>query len=122
MVHPAGRAGLGLHRQSMRYSIKPAAHSLPPVNRAGPSREDKKNGLKDILGVVQVVQDALAHAQHHRSMPSQQGCEGILIPESDEALQELMVRQFMVLPSSRQLADEPQERTDLCAAHVLFSR
>jgi hypothetical protein len=52
----------------------------------------------------------------------EQGGEGSLVPFPDEAIQELVVRPFMILPGGSQFPDVPQDGADLCAAHGVASR
>jgi hypothetical protein len=50
--------------------------------------QHEKDGLKDILGVVNILQHAATEAKHPRTMPRQQGGESGLVTLGDEAFQQ----------------------------------
>src|SRR5262249_3959004 len=72
--------------------------------------------------VVQVVQDALADAQNHPTVPLEQRRKSGLISLGGEAFQQLAIRRLFIASDGGQPADVPQKDADLCAAHGGASR
>jgi hypothetical protein len=70
------RPAFRFHGDTVGYSIKPTPDRLPPGNRSGLTHQNEKRGLKGIVGVMAIVQDAAADAQDHRTMPLEQSFEG----------------------------------------------
>ena len=62
----------------MRDPEEPARDRTAPTDRPGPVGQDEKHGLKGILGLVRIVENALTDAAHHRPMPGHQLLEGRL--------------------------------------------
>ena len=65
--------------------MKPVADGLMPADRCGFACEHQEGGLKDILGIVPVVQHALPDVKNHRSMPLNQRRERFFIALNNEA-------------------------------------
>ena len=55
---------------------QPAAEAVLAPDRPSLADEDQEGGLEGVLGVVGVVEDRAADAQHHRPVPLDQGREG----------------------------------------------
>jgi hypothetical protein len=82
-----------LERQTKGDAVQEAAHRFDAEQRSGPPAEDKEGRLENVLGVVDIMQDAAADVQHHRPMPPYQGREGVLIAPGGEALEQFAIRQ-----------------------------
>src|SRR5207244_11430712 len=52
------------------HAVQPVAQDSPPGEGSGLADEHHKGGLKGVLGVMNVVQNAAADAQHHRPVPA----------------------------------------------------
>ncbi len=71
--------------------MKPVAQDGARGERSGLADQYEEGALEGVLGVGRVTQDAAAHAEHHRAVPSHQGNEGRLVPPGEELAQELPV-------------------------------
>lgn len=105
----AGAAGLlpGPQAESnpVSHLVEPAADRVAFADGRGLASKHQEGDLEGILGLMVVVQDALAEAEDHRAMPPDQHLEGGLVALADELLQQLGVRQrATALP-----ADEPTQ-------------
>ena len=80
----------------MSDPVQPARKRLFLSNKTGFVGKCQERHLESILGVVPVVEDARAHAHHHRTVPLNQSAEGRLarlIAPGHELLEQLDVRQ-----------------------------
>ena len=72
LVEPAavgGREGRAGH--PVCHALKPARNGLPVPDRSGMTRQDQERGLKRVLHIVRVAQDAATGGQHHaRAVPA----------------------------------------------------
>jgi hypothetical protein len=75
----------------VRDAVQPATHCIALFDGASFADQDQDPGLKGVLGIVGVVQDALAHAQHHASLSPHQRRERSLIALAQEVLQQLPI-------------------------------
>ncbi len=76
-------------------------------------REDEKRGLKGVLRILMVEQDAAAHTPDHRAMPPHKGLEGGFVPPFDEAAEEFPIgRSGLVL-----LQDNSKKMLDGISRH-----
>jgi hypothetical protein len=76
--------------------MKPRSQRLPYPERATLACQDEERRLKGVLGIVIVTDDPKAGAQHHGTMPLDQGREGdlgSLAAPAGKLLQELTVSQ-----------------------------
>jgi len=56
------------------------------LDRCGFASQHQKRGLKGILGIVRVPQQAIANPQNHWPVPAHQRREGVFFLPSDKAL------------------------------------
>ncbi len=49
--------------------MEPTGHGIGLAQRAGLAGQDQERGLEGVLGVVSVMEDLAADAQHHRPVP-----------------------------------------------------
>src|SRR5262249_42604068 len=68
-------------------------HRLHSRYRGGFACQNDERRLKSIFGVLDLMQDAPADAQHHRAVPPHQLFEGHLVLRAHEAIEELAVGQ-----------------------------
>ena len=73
--------------------MEPAPDRAAPPDRAGPLRQDQKDRLECILGIVRVTQHVLTDAEHHRPVPLDQGRERPFFPPGCESSQQRFIRQ-----------------------------
>src|SRR5262249_56702767 len=71
--------------------MQPAAQAGALLQRTSSPDEDKKRGLKRVVGVVGVLEQTAADAQHHRPVPSKKGLESCLIMVVRKPLQQCPV-------------------------------
>jgi hypothetical protein len=90
----------------MGHAIEPTAYRRALANGAGLAGEDQKGRLKNVLGVLVMVEDPPADAQDRRSMPFHEGGEGGFVAAAREALEQLTVRHGRV-PGLPELAQVP---------------
>ena len=97
LVHlPFPRSTFGRDRARFECSlvsdaIQPTREGVALVNRRRPPCQDEKSGLKRVLGVVSIVEDAAANAEHHRTVSAHQARERRLLACGDEAAQQLAI-------------------------------
>jgi hypothetical protein len=98
--------------------VKPTAQRSTPGNGGGLASEDQKGRLEDVLGVVPVVQDPPAHAEHQGAVAAHEGLEGRFLPLRAEAFEQLLIGKLIGLLGRDQIADMLQDRRSRCACHV----
>jgi hypothetical protein len=76
----------------MSDPVQPVRHHLSWHDGRRLADEDKKRGLKRILGIV-MSKESAAHPPDHRAMPLDKSSEGRLVPAFDEAPKELAIGQ-----------------------------
>ena len=121
---PACGAPLATNRHALRDPEQPARDRPAPADRPGPVGQDEEDGLKGILGVVGVVKDAPADAEHHRAVPDHQLLEGRLrglIAPRDEPVQELRVGHRPDRPEVEQPVHLPEHSVRWAARHCFRS-
>ncbi len=64
------------------------------ANLGGLWASRQKGGLKDILGILLVMQQAATDSENHGTMAFQQLCESVLICAGEERLNQLPVGQI----------------------------
>ena len=102
MPVPTGRGQSGTRRRPKGDLMEPRPQRIAHPEPPGLLHQNQKGGLKRILTVVRIDQDAPAYPQDHRPMSFDQGRErqfGGLAAAGREPLQELTIGQ---------LADRPQ--------------
>src|SRR5216684_3839191 len=82
-----------LQGSAISDAIKPVADFLTWHDACRSPNQNKKSGLKGILGVRLMTGDSSADAKNHRSMPTDERLEGGVVPLPDEAFQQLTVGQ-----------------------------
>jgi hypothetical protein len=85
--------GPRLQSGAVRYAKQPTAQRLRRGDRSRLAGEYQKRRLKGVLGIVQVEQDAAAHAHDHRAVPAEECREGVFILLPDETSEQLRVGQ-----------------------------
>ena len=104
----------------MRDLMEPRTQRVVHPERAGPAHEDQKGCLESVVSIVGIVEDRAADAEHHRSVPLDQGREGELGAFSVpllEPLQQLAVGQSADRSHIEERADIPEGSTVLTARH-----
>ncbi len=72
-----------MSRDPQSHGMEPRTERIPHPQQSRLVDQDEEDGLEGILGVVLVAQRRAADAQHHRSVPLDQGRErqlGGIIP------------------------------------------
>src|SRR5262249_31298983 len=87
LAPPRRRARPALERDAVRDLIEPTRNRGTVGDRGGLAREDEEGGLKGVLGIVAVPQDAPADAEDERPVPAHQSLEGGLVAGVGETLQ-----------------------------------
>ncbi len=80
-------------RDPAGHTVEPAADRIQPTDRAGPPHQDQESRLERILGVVRVMKEVPANAQHHRPVAQNQHLECSRITTAREPLQQLPIGQ-----------------------------
>jgi hypothetical protein len=75
----------------MSNPVQPAGQRMSLADRAAVSCQHQKRGLKSVLGVLLVLQNAAARSQYHRAVPINQLGKRRLIAPGDESIQQLVV-------------------------------
>src|SRR5581483_10695283 len=102
------------------HSVKPACQRFRLADRGSPSQEQQEGGLEGVLGIREVVEVALADAQHHRAMTADNLLEGRLPSGVDELAEQLSVGSpglFWIRDERANLTEEDVERR---VVHRLF--
>jgi len=69
---------------------------MPPAI-ARLARENDEGCLRCVFGIMPVMKNALAHAQHHWTMAAYEHCKGSLVLPSREAFKQFAIRTLVVL-------------------------
>jgi len=72
-------------------AVQPTAQRLALANRTCLASQDEERGLEGVLSVLSMVQDAAAHAQHHRTMTLHQRGECRFRSLVQEAFEQLLI-------------------------------
>jgi hypothetical protein len=89
--------------------VQPPRHRLGPPQGGRLAGEQQESGLKDVVGVVLIVEDAPAQPQDHRPVAADQGGKGGLVVMGGEALQQLAVRHLGVARGSQDPSEVAQD-------------
>ena len=121
LMSSAARVGrLGAGRNAARHSVKPRTYRLTHPQGIGPPRQDQKDGLKGILGVVVVSKDTPADTHDHRAVPVHQGFErqfGGFISPRRELLDELPIGESGDSPDFKNELEPPKRGAILRDCH-----
>ena len=101
--------------------MQPARERTVFADRAGLPRQRQERHLEGVLGVVRIVQDAPADAQHHRPVPRHQRAEvrfAGLIAARHEPFQQLGVGQPADRPDPEQRLEMPEQLARSPASHT----
>jgi hypothetical protein len=80
-LRPADSLRPGADSDPAGYAIEPACNRRASADRTRLAGEDQERGLEGVVGIVGFPEHAPADTQHHRTMPSDQGCEsGLTAP------------------------------------------
>ena len=101
--------GPGLPRHPVSHAVKPCRHKASVPNRTSVTDQHQERRLKGVFDVPRVAEHPPAQAQHHGTVPVDQGLEGVLIPARQVTLQELPVPQTGQCPVAKQAVDLPQQ-------------
>ena len=105
----------------MRRPVQPARDRIVFPDRAGLPRQSQEGHLEGVLGLVRIVQDAPADAQHHRPVPLHQRAEGRLaglITARHEPFQQLGIGQPADRPDPEQRLEMPEQLARSPASHA----
>jgi hypothetical protein len=92
---PASHPPPRLQGRAIGDAIQEIADGLARPHRRRLANENKKSGLKSVVGVVYIAEDAPADATHHRAVTPQQRLERGFVASGDEMLQQLTVRPLL---------------------------
>jgi hypothetical protein len=100
------------HRRLPGHAEQPVGDSLPRYVRS-PADEDEERGLKRILGVMVVGEEAAADAPDHRGVAPHQSSKGTVVPAAQEAGQEFPIGHLCpVRPEiGHEVLNDPAQRT-----------
>jgi hypothetical protein len=73
--------------QSTRDPMQPTTQGFRLIECGRLPRQQEKRGLKDVLGIVTIVEQPSTHTQNHWAMPAHQGCESTLLAVRDEPME-----------------------------------
>jgi hypothetical protein len=118
---PLGSHCSRLQRCLVSHAIQPVTDHLSRHNGSCLAEENKKGGLKSILGIVMVVEDPTANAPHHRTMPPHQGGNRCFFASANKALQKLPISQTRRIVLKHCLAKVLDDLAPLAGRHVLSS-
>ena len=90
------RAGLQLRRHPPSDAVQPGTECVGPAQPTRLAHQHQERGLESVVGVVTVVQQAPAHAEHHWAMPPYQRREGCLVALVGEPFEELPIARLIV--------------------------
>ena len=109
-------------RGPQRHLVQPRPQRVAHPEAAGLAHQHQERGLKGILRVVRISQDAPADAQDHRPMPLHQGGErlfGRITPLGREPLEQLPIGQVANRPGREEHAKLPHDAAILSCGHGL---
>jgi hypothetical protein len=90
------------------HAVEPVAEHLPWHDCRSLAGEHKEAGLEGIFGIMVILEKSAADAPHHRAVATYDRLEDGALSPSDEAIQELSVRQ----PAERTHIEEGLKFTD----------
>jgi hypothetical protein len=114
---PTSRSSLGILGGVKGDAVKPIAEQFGPRNGVSFMQKHKEGGLEGILGVLPMMENALAHPKHQRPVAVDQSREGICVPAGDEALEQVPVRRFAIAVSLHHAAEMADEAVELSRCH-----
>jgi hypothetical protein len=97
--------------------MEPTADRRVPGNGRCPPGEDQEGGLKDVLGVVPIVQHALANTEDHRPMPLDQERKGSLITLGHEGVEQFPIRAWFAAGRGCEPAESPKQNGSRMSGH-----
>ncbi len=112
------RPGRACH--TVGHALEPTCNRFTVSDGTGIANQYQKRGLKRILNIMRVAQDATTGRQDHSRVPLQQHGEcqfRPLAPLFDESFQKLRVRQSAQSPLNEERAGMTQERGHLLAVN-----
>jgi hypothetical protein len=98
--------------------IEEAGDRAAAIERPRPAKENEERRLKRVLRLVDIAQDALAHAQHKRSVPGHQRPERRFNGPALQLGQQLAIALVLVRNGVHQFAQMVQDHIRLSASHV----
>jgi hypothetical protein len=105
MRRPANRLVAQSLRDVVGDAVQPTAERIPLANGAGLASQDEKSGLKGVLGILRVSQDAAARVKHHRAVTLNERREGGFRTLGQKLFQQLLIRQNAVRLPRHQRAE-----------------
>jgi hypothetical protein len=91
--------------------MKPIPHLRARDDRSRLADENQEGCLKRVFGIRLIPQDALAYAEHHRSMAADQQLKCPLVAVRDESFQQFGISglgSFMLARNAAEVADDTQ--------------
>src|SRR5262249_32491219 len=85
------RLGPGSYRQLVSDAVEPSGYRLLPTRGGGFASQREKGRLEQVLGVLVVVKNPPAHAEHQRTVPPDERSKGHLVALAGIALQQLAI-------------------------------
>jgi hypothetical protein len=92
MLPPSSSLGPRLEGGTEGNTVEPTSQRGCPADRPRFVGQDKEGGLKGILGVRFIGEDAAADVEHQRSVAMQDFFEGRLVMSVEKTLQQFPVR------------------------------
>jgi hypothetical protein len=80
------------HRQTPGHAMEPSGHGGFVAQRMRPANECQEGGLKDILGVLPMMQQMQGQMQDHWPMPAHQFSESIVVALLRERPKQVSIR------------------------------
>ncbi len=102
--------------------MQPGADPAAGPDGIAASNEDEKSGLKGVVGVVGVLEDAAADAQDHRAVPTHQLGEGGVVAAQQEKVEEIPVGEAGGAALGRRGADSLNDPVQSHRRHAVGPR
>jgi hypothetical protein len=118
-VAPDGCLGPGPHGDPLGHRVQPGPQRPAPVEGCRFARQHDKGGLEAVLGQVQVAEDTLADAQHHRTVPLDEDGERVRVRTGGEPAEQVAVAAPIDFEGRALSAQAPQHGAESCVWHVL---
>jgi hypothetical protein len=110
--------GFDLKRDPARHAMEPTAERIVDPECPGLAGQEQKGGLKRIVGVIGVSEDAAANGHDHRTMPLYECFESQLIALTGILLQERDIGQLRQSAVAEEPVHVPQRGPEMHSSHV----
>jgi hypothetical protein len=100
-------------RHAVGRAVQETAERRLLADPGGVASENKEGSLESVLGILQIVQDAMADAQNHRAMSMNQGEECGIVAAEQELIQEAAITPVGQRAICKEPLDGARRRIDL---------